>query len=113
MRLLILLGDQSEARGFQNQLNQIAAPTTADQINEARLMRLEGNPIEAKDLTDKILSGDPENWEGLELSRSFRVVDTSVVNHKRVRSLECSALQSWSRARSVRAAERKKAAGDQ
>ncbi len=68
VRLLILLGERAEARLLQNQLIQLGESLSLpDQINEARLLRLEGNLDGAWDATAKILTQEHDDPDALEL----------------------------------------------
>lgn len=74
VRILIYLGDRSKAREFQDQLESVCRSLTpADRINDARLMRLDGNMDEALESAQAILRTDNRNAEALELQATLQM----------------------------------------
>jgi len=68
VRILIQLGERSEARKSQDEICQNQSLLTSeDHINEARLLRLEGNIDRAQDQATKILDVDRNNVIALEI----------------------------------------------
>lgn len=69
VQLQLQSGDIQNARSFQEQLTKLAQPLSIpDQINEARLLRMEGDIPNAQVQIDSILLQAPDNAEALELS---------------------------------------------
>lgn len=69
VQLQVQTGDIQNARSFQEQLKKISQPLSIpDQINEARLLRLEGDIANSRVQIDNVLLRAPDNPEALELS---------------------------------------------
>ncbi len=68
VRLLIVLGEREEARKVQAELSRTAiVPTTADQLLDAQLRRMEGDIDGAWSEVEKVLQAEAANLAALEL----------------------------------------------
>jgi predicted Zn-dependent protease len=66
-RLSLAMGDRKESRELQTELLGIVAPTTADRLQAARLLRMEGDLDAAWSAVQEVLAREPTELAAVEL----------------------------------------------